>query len=337
MDFLSRKGRGLDPAVLGWLMGTLGVGPGIGEVHFLAGIDTVYESWLRDDMRVNPSLIHHTLAAGEDALTAGRNDVLLVYPDTYTVTASLTWDKAMTHMVGMGGPLSRGAMGVGCLFNLETTSINQVIDVQGHNVQFHNFQVRNDYAHGDNLCGLKLSTGRNFFGKNLHIVGECATTQINEDDNCALWLYSTGSARPWGAKFVDCKIGDAGEVVRTKGGPIYFSGTTGSTLKDVEFENCRIVGWSETAANPLVTLAASYCIDRYLLFKDCLFYNYSVNNVNNLNEVFQDNCGTTHHICLMNCLAVGVDAWTDASLDYVFGAMPVEAANCGIGTKIPNA
>ena len=53
MDFLVRRGRGLDPAVLGWLMGTLGVGPGIGEVHFLAGVDTVYYSWLRDDMRVD--------------------------------------------------------------------------------------------------------------------------------------------------------------------------------------------------------------------------------------------------------------------------------------------
>jgi hypothetical protein len=331
------KRRNLDPSLVGWLMNTLGLGPGIGDVHHVAGADTAYYSWLRDDLKVDPAHIHYSVAAGEDALTASRNDVLLVHPDTYTVTASLTWDKHMTHLVGLGGPLSRGAMGNGCLMNCETTGVGQLIDVQGHNCQFHNINLRNDYASANNLSALKLSTGRNFFGKNLHLVGQCAATQVATAAACALWFYSSGSARPWGAKFQDCKIGDAGEIVRTAGGPIYFSGTTAYTLKDVEFENCRIVGWAETVTCPAVTFAANYCADRYILFKDTLFFNYWTNNEDSCNQVFSNSCGTTLYIVLMNSTAVGYDAWDDSGFDRTYGAMPVTAANCGIGTQIANA
>lgn len=102
MDFLVRRGRGLDPAVLAWIMGTLGIGPGIGDVHFVAGETTAYYSKLRDDMKIHPSLIHHSIAAGEDAMTASQNDVLCVYPGSHVQsTTALGWDKVACHMLGM--------------------------------------------------------------------------------------------------------------------------------------------------------------------------------------------------------------------------------------------
>lgn len=106
MDFLVRRGRGLDPAVLAWIMGTLGIGPCIGEVHFLVDTSTSFYSWLRDDMRIPSHLIHTSLAAGEDALITGRNDVLCVLPASYVQgVAGVTWDKSQTHLLGLS-PLS---------------------------------------------------------------------------------------------------------------------------------------------------------------------------------------------------------------------------------------
>lgn len=97
------KKRNLDPSLVNWIMAQTGLGPGIGEVHYLCGEDTSYYSWLRDDMKIEPARIHHTLAKGEDALKANRNDCLIVMPDSYVQsTTALAWDKARTHLIGAG-------------------------------------------------------------------------------------------------------------------------------------------------------------------------------------------------------------------------------------------
>src|SRR3989304_10385005 len=90
-----------------WLMSTLQLGPGIGDVFYLVVSGSAYHVWLLNQ-RISGDHIFTTLAAAYAAMTNRRNDVLLVYPGTYTVTASLTWANDFCHMIGLGGPNQRG-------------------------------------------------------------------------------------------------------------------------------------------------------------------------------------------------------------------------------------
>jgi len=323
----------LSNSIRNWVMATTGLGPGVGDIHYLVANDSAYYAWLRDDLHQSDSKIHHSFADGEDALTASRNDCLLVYPGTYTVTAQTVWDKNLTHLIGMAGPRSRGAMG-GTLINCVTTTVANVVELEGNNCQFHNVQLRNVAANAGNLAALKLTDGVNFYAKGCHFSGQGAATQVATAGNCAVWFYTDSGGKPWGATFVDCKIGDAGEVVRTAGSPLFFSGGSALTPKYIEFHNCVIEGWTQTASVATVDLSANYCIDRYLLFKDTLFYNYYVNNAGTATEVFDNGCGTTFNALLFNCMQQGHAAWNTTGLNYFYGNSATPSATGGLATAL---
>lgn len=314
-------------------------GPGCGEIFYLVGTKAdsdIYYKHLKNN-GMDDSKIFATLATAYTACTSGRGDVIVAMPATYTVTASLTWDKDNTHLVGAGGPLSRGAMSGttgDVLFNSTTITVASIIDVTADHVQFHNIQLRNAGANASCLTALKLSAGRSFYAEGCQFVGHAAATQVATAATSSLWFYSASTLRPWGAYFKDCKIGDAGEVVRTAGSVIYFSGTTAYTPKYITFDHCVIEGWCQTASVATVDFSANYCIDRYVLFDNCLFYNYYVNNAGTATEVFDNGCGTTFNVLLKDCMQQGHAAWNTTGLNYFYGNSAAAGATGGLATAL---
>ena len=314
-------------------------GPGCGDIHYLVGSRSVSDTYynMLKNKGVSDSQIYVTLATAYAACTDNQGDVVVAFPATYTVTATLVWAKDNTHLYGTGGPLTRGAM---CgttgdvLFNTTTITQANIVEVTGDHVQFHNVQFRNAGANAACLTALKLSAGRSFYAEGCHFVGHAAATQVATAATSSVWFYSTGTTRPWGAYFKNCKIGDAGEVVRTAGSPIYFSGTTGSTAKYITFEDCVIEGWCETASVGTVDISANYTIDRYLLFKNCMFYNYYVNNASTATEVFDNGCGTTFNCILWDSIQMGHAAWNTTGLNYFYGNAAAAGATGGTITAL---
>jgi len=271
------------------------------------------------------------LATAYARTTSDQNDVIVVTPGTYTVTESLTWDNDNTHLFGLAGPLSRGGMGSSVYFNCATAEVEQLIKVDGHNVRFHNIYLRNAGADALNLTALKCHKGENFYAENCQFVGHAAATQVDTAATSSLWLYSDATGKPWGANFVNCRIGSASETVRTAGSVIYASGATALTQKYVKFKNCEIESYSETAACPAVHIAASFAGDRYMLFDDCFFYNFSVNHANSMTEVFNDDSGSTHEVILKgSTCAMGYSSWDSAGIGYVYHTRGVDAAGYGL-------
>lgn len=316
-----------------WLGNTLGLPPGMGDVFFVAPADSAYNTWFKK-MGVDNHHLLTTPALAYAATTAARNDIVAVAPGTYAVTANLAWAKDNTHLVGLAGPNSRGGMGTGVCINTSTAAVDSVIEVTGDNVQFHNVQTRNVGAANTNLSSLKLSTGVNFYAEGCHFSAQGAATQVDTATACALWFYTATAGKPWGARFKNCKIGDAGELVRTAGPVVYFSGGAAGTAKYIEFIDCVIEGWCETAGIPAVEFAANYCIDRYVLFKNTLFFNYYVNNAANLTEVFKNGCGTTFSCLLFNCMYKGYAACNTTGLNYFWGDAALPAATGGLACAL---
>lgn len=331
MDFLVKRGRGLDPAVLGWLMGTLGVGPGIGEVHFLVKADSAYYSWLRDDMRVNPSLIHYTLAEGEDELTASRNDCLLVYPGAYDETARVAWDKSFTHLVGLGGPVV-GSDYTEPIINIysDTAALAEIIDITGNGVQFHNLHVSNVGNDAGSLAALTLD-GYSCRFKNCAFSNMMTAGSDGIVAAAAVYIAQLGAHCFW----ENCIFGQDEWDERTgvNSGVLRFTNTSSSGgPKGGTFRKCIFRSRSDTAGVAMIALPANHCIGRNWLLDNCHFANFSVNWAANLNQAIYDNCGTTFSLMLHHCTAIGIDEWQDANRgnNYIGADMPIVGLGGGL-------
>jgi len=325
MDFLVKRGRGLDPAVLQWLMATLGVGPGIGDVHFLVKVDSAYYSWLRDDLRVNPSKIHYSLAAGEDALVASRNDCLLVYPGAYDETAELAWDKANTHLMGLGGPNIGGDWSEpNVVLYSDETDCASVLTVTGANSQFHNFVVSN---YGNDAACLTAATCNIYGTRWKNVAFQGVMTAGNDDTVAAASLYIGGAGMY--PVFEDCVIGqdvwDAREGANS--GMLRFTGIV--RPNGGIFKRCRFLSRSVTATAALVALPVNTCIGRGWVFEDCHFSNF-YDGTTLLNQVFYTVTGTQQlTVQLKNCTMVGFSSWQDGTFNIVYGDMPIAEKSGG--------
>lgn len=330
MDFLVRRGRGLDPAVLSWLMGTLGVGPGIGDVHFVCSVTSAYYSWLRDDMQVNPSKIHFSIAAGEDALTASRNDVLLVYPGAYLESAELDWDKNQTHMVGLGGPNVGGDWSEPNVTIYTTgTAVVQPLDVSGNNCQFHGINVNNYGANAACLFAVKVNGYAAWF-ENCGIKGSFTSAQNGVATSGSLHIAGAGMY----PVFKDCQIGQDVWGVRTtaNGGVIVYNSSARPNGSD--FINCRILSVGDDANCCMVRIASSTSSGRGHRFDNCIFQHFSssANADTTLAKAFYSpSTGVQKHtFTLHDCTALGIDEWQTDDDTVVMSGMPITGLGGGL-------
>ena len=78
------------------------LGIGTGEVFHLFADVTDYYYHIKRGVKRGHAFI--TLAEAEDAMVSDRGDTLIVYPGDHVQTASLTWDKDNTAIIGAGSP-----------------------------------------------------------------------------------------------------------------------------------------------------------------------------------------------------------------------------------------
>ena len=76
------KKRNLDPSLVQWIMTVTGLGPGIGELHWVAPVDSAtsqYRAQLESWGVGIDHKIHTTVAGAFAKAVAYRNDVILKY------------------------------------------------------------------------------------------------------------------------------------------------------------------------------------------------------------------------------------------------------------------
>jgi hypothetical protein len=103
-----------------------------------------------------------------------------------------------------------------------------------------------------------------------------------------------------------------------------------------EFMDCIFDTRIETvggAAVAGIVLAQNYAADRYLLFKNCFFYNFWINHVDKAQYVIYDLSGTTNDIVLMNSAFAGFDAWANTGT-FVFTNIAESADHGGMVTAV---
>lgn len=307
--------RNLDSSLIQWIMTVTGLGPGIGEIEWVAkaaSSTSRFSTHLADSLGIDN--IHADVAAGYASVLADRNDVILVMPGAYDEDTSIDWAKDNTHLIGLGGPVTQADYSEkNVVTYTDTAAVDFTIDLTGDHCQFLNMGINNVGNSATNYAALRLNGYGNFF-KNCTFIGVIGSSQLSAAACGSLYIHSNGH----NSMFDNCVIGEDCWGARTgsRSGQIVFSGSqpNGGRMRD-----CYIRSQSSTTAVAMVRIVP-IGVGRGWLFERCFFYNYGTSN---LNQCFASSVNDTTHswtdINLKDCYSKGIDRWTDHSVDYIYG------------------
>jgi len=304
----------LDPSLISWIMATTGLGPGIGEIHYLVKSDSNFYSWLRDDMRIGPAFIHHDLSTAHAAMVTNRNDVLLAYPGQYNTEGDMTWSKSQTHIIGMGTHMSNwyGDGGDVSIRNLAATDAAYAVNVTGSYCQFHGINFLNLGENAACVSAVK-DAGRSNHYYNCNFLGHIRSQQAGTALAADLWIDTTVTAAGHDLLLDGCYVGSSGCATRSASNTQLLFGPTGTVGagSNVTLRNTVFGTRTKTAGCSAIKFAANYTCDRLFLIDNCTFYNfYDENDITStVTEVINDDCATTHKILVKNSFMTGYASW----------------------------
>lgn len=273
-----------------------------------------------------------TLTAGYAKLRDGYNDVLYYIAGTGSISlsAKLTWAKSYAHLVGVASPVV-----VGCRARIfqtaSATGVSPLIDITGSGCIFKNLYIFHGVADATSLICVRVTGQRNYF-ENVHFAGIGNATQ---DAAGAASLKIDGGAENL---FKNCFIGlDTQGTRGANSTELWFD----SAATRNRFEDCTIYGYISNAGHALVTIEDAQGIDRYLIFKNCVFMTDSLNQGVTITQVFNIKAAIVQgKIILQNCMSLtdgasGSGAWDGNSRGIIFSnaVAPAATAGGGIATK----
>lgn len=330
--------------LMGWLLNV--IGPGVGDVFFVASASSAYETWFKK-IGVDSSHLFATVALAYAAMTTNRNDTVLMAPEGIAATAELDWTKNNCNLIGLGGPNVQGRKGPSgtfptmyggsCLYST-TSGLVHLLHVTGARNRFYNMHFVNAVNEATALSAVKVGGSLNLsygnYFKNCNIQGIAGTT-CNTTDNCSLKISAGASYY----LFEDCIIGNhtyMGARATANQGHLHYPGVyeTGSPgaagygPQDGRFVRCDFKSRGTTLTPVMVRVepGGNEALDRIHQFVDCSFINWSGSDAA-IVRVFYDACGTWHGIVLRRCTAVGYDEWQTDDLGthpgYISADMPI--------------
>lgn len=228
----------------------------------------------------SPAQAVQTLARALELATANNNDVIFLISESNTAadttdyqSATLTWNKDLTHLVGVCSPsqFSQRAR----IAQLSTaTGVSPLMNITASGCYFANFSVFQGVADATSLVNVQVTGSRNAFS-NVTFAGIGNATQS---------AAGSASLKLAGASeniFYHCTIGldtitrdaDATELWCT-------SGASRNT-----FENCVFTSYIDSTSFATVTIGTNG-IDRTLSFNNCQFWAKSTNKATQQASVF---------------------------------------------------
>lgn len=330
------KLRNLDPSLKQWIMAQTHLGPCIGDLFYVCKADSS-TSHYRDALeKMGVTDFYTTVTAALADTTAYRNDIILVAPGAYDEAASLTWSKANTHMIGLGGPNSLGDYSEPnvCVYT-DTASVAQVLDITGQNCMFINLNIENSGANAANVAAVKVNKYAAYF-ENCRIAGNMVSAQNASANTCSLWIAEAGMY----PIFRNCQIGQDvwGNRTTANGGVIKYETTSGASAgrpNGSDFINCRIVSVGDDVECCMVRVTAATAIGRGHRFDNCIFSHFdgAAAGSKDLTRAFYTPSTAVQKdiIHLHNCMGIGITEWQDDDDDVVWADMPITGLGGGLG------
>ena len=310
------KKRNLDNSLIQWIMTVTGLGPGIGDIKYVAPASSATSQFRTqlESMKVSSGDIFTGPKAAEAAIEGYRNDVVLAMPGRYNTEGDFTWSNQSAHLLGLGQTI-RGYYGSGgdvTIRNLAATDGAYAMLNTGSYCQFHGIHFNNFGENAACVSGVK-DQGRSVQYHNCLIGNHSRSEQAGAAAAACLWIDTSVTAAGHGLLLEDCFIGHSGSYTRSNGNTLLLFGATGAVSAgcDVTLKNTLFNSRSKVAGCSAIKFAADNTVDRMFLIDRCTFYNfYDANDITStLTEVINDSCGTTHKIVVRDSHQTGWASW----------------------------
>lgn len=285
----------------------------------------------------SPTTAVKTVSHALSLCTAGQNDTVFLFAESNTAasttdyqSSALAWNKDLTHLIGVCAPsaVSQRAR----IANTASSNLATVMTISANGCRFENIQILNGDDNASALMACTITGDRNYF-LNVHFAG-CAggTTQAN--------TANAGDVKIDGGDenvFERCTFGvDTISRGANCVGNILFDGAATRT----QFVDCLFQEYLLAAGCPHVTIADTTAIDRWQIFKNCLFVSESTNKTIDMTEVFDIPAGIAQgKIALFNCATLddgGAPVWTAGTEGIIWANMiaPTASAAGGFMTNL---
>ena len=262
-----------------------------------------------------------TVSAALAKCTSGQNDTILVISATTAVneTAAITWNKNLTHLVGMGAPNGiAGRTRIVC----NATDLSPFITISGYGCIFKNLYIWQGQDDVHSLINVSVTGDRNYF-EDVHFAGGGHATQAI-DGGASLKLDGGDENR-----FVRCTVG-----VDT------VAAATGMTNLQCDslaarntFEGCRFLLYAGHAGAMHVEVVDNAGLDRWNEFLRCRFIQscrtYSLTSAFGIPASMTS---VTNYLLLHDCAAVGSADWdaSDRGVLYLNNGTITGGGNSGL-------
>lgn len=233
------------------LYGVAGMPPFTGNVFWVNG------TLGSDGNTGGPSDPFATLSAAHSACLANNNDVVFL-TGAVNPTATVTWSKNRTHLIGLGPSASIAVANVAAT----TGAFSPLVNVTASGCIFRGFSVTSGIAQAATQVAWAEAGGSNSYESvKINQVGHA--TAGAQAGNRALTIASVGNS------FLNCQIG-GDQIVRATGANVTM--TFLATAGDNAFTDCVFAMWSSLAGNQHVS-AATATMSGYTTFTNCAFVN----------------------------------------------------------------
>ncbi len=304
--------------------GILGSDSPLGVRHYPQGVayyvDITNPNANDNNDGTDPNFPLLTLAAAYVKCTAGQNDVVFMICNTasYAPTATLTWAKDFTHLIGISPNI---ALGQRCrIVNTTANDLASLFVLSGSgclvkNIQF--FDGKDNAADGQ--C-VTVTGNRNLF-ENCYFAGMGDATAGAPATRAGSYSLRVAGAENW---FVNSTIGLDTVVRSAANHELIVAGPHN------RFINCDIRAWSVTAGKFLARIDNTVADLRDIIFDDCWFFNYTPNWAAGITDAFNaPAAGNTYYVLLRRCALAGATGWAN-NLTHIFSADPAPANTFGI-------
>jgi len=310
----------VSPVLTNWLI-SLGLGPATGDVFFLCSSTTGADYlWLKT-CGVHKDRIFTTLATAYAALTAGRNDTLIVLPGSYVQTSAFTWGKDYTHMIGAGAV---AGINQRPRISAATAALSPLVTFSADGSYMKNIMWSQDGSHATTAAiNCSMTGDRN----RLEYVTFRNLGALAVVDNSMRNMKVTSSNGE--NFFYRCTFGaDSLDYGTAANSVIEYAGT--NTARD-QYVECTFL--SGGSANGLFLTLGKSSTTAWTLFERCKFINNMLGSMDAMTQAFS--IGSSNgYVLLMDSLVHGASAYETSDSGLLFGRHAYAAATTDVAVQL---
>lgn len=259
-----------------------------------------------------------TLSQAHSLCTSGNNDIVFLTGTVHT-TATTTWSKSKTHLIGLAPTLQSNARAR--ISQTGSSVFTPLVNVTGSECIFENIGAFHGFADASAQICWADSGGRNNY-RNSAFLGMANATAGAQAGGRSLVVDTAGESN-----FFRCQVGLDTITRSAANASLEFKGGTPRNT----FRECVFPVLTSSAAAFFCLITGAAAIDRWQWFQDCLF----VNNIKSTSTTMTAGFSMTSAspgglLGMQRCTSIGATKWGDTNAlanMYIDGAPPTAATS----------